>query len=79
MPKVYACLLGEWINLTDTDAKIMYKLNEFTDPNTWFKEGGIFHTDRNAKSSHYDSYEKVKILYNNHLYTIHPSFIQILD
>lgn len=78
MKHVYACLLGDWINLTESDAKIMHKLNEFTDPNTWLSEGGSFYTDKYSKTTTFDEYEKIKILYNNKVYSIHPSFIQII-
>ena len=79
MKQVYACLLGEWVNLTENDGKIMYRLNEFVDPNTWLSEGGAFYVNCNPPTSVYDGYEKVKILHNDHLYTIHPAFIQILE
>ena len=78
MKHVYACLLGDWIDLTESDAKIMYKLNEFTDVNTWLSEGGSFYTDKYSKTDTFDKYENIKILYNNKVYSIHPSFIQII-
>ena len=78
MVNVYACLLGEWINLNEVDAKIMVKSDTPTDPTTWYKEGGFFSNGTNPKISTYDGYEKINILYNDTIYSIHPSFIQIV-
>ena len=78
MVNVYACLLGEWINLNEVDAKIMVKSDNLTDPTTWYNKGGFFSNGTNPRISTYEGYEKIDILYNNKIYSIHPSFIQIV-
>lgn len=79
MINVYACLLGEWINLNEVDAKIMVKSDNLTDPTTWYNKGGFFSNGTNPRISTYEGYEKINILYNNKIYSIHPSFIQIVE
>lgn len=79
MVNVYACLLGEWINLNEVDAKIMVKSDNLTDPTTWYNKGGFFSNGTNPRISTYEGYEKINILYNNKIYSIHPSFIQIVE
>ena len=78
MVNVYACLLGEWINLNEVDAKIMVKSDNLTDPTTWYNKGGFFSNGTNPRISTYEGYEKINILYNDTIYSIHPSFIQIV-
>lgn len=79
MVNVYACLLGEWINLNEVDAKIMVNPDNLTDPTTWYNKGGFFSNGTNPRISTYNGYEKINILYNNKIYSIHPSFIQIVE
>ena len=79
MVNVYACLLGEWINLNEVDAKIKVTSDNLTDPTTWYNKGGFFSNGTNPRISTYEGYEKINILYNNKIYSIHPSFIQIVE
>lgn len=65
MINVYACLLGEWINLSNSNVIID---NSYTDANLWYKE---------AIQSLFD-YDYINIEYENKLYRIHPSFIQVV-
>lgn len=64
MTKIYACLLGEWVNLTDSNSTI----DDRRDPNTWWEEDG----------PNMFEYDYVNIQYKNKNYRIHPSFIQIV-
>ncbi|WP_180523988.1 hypothetical protein [Staphylococcus haemolyticus] len=36
MQNIYACLLGEWVNLSESDNVIID--NAYTDANLWYKE-----------------------------------------
>ncbi|MCG1703962.1 hypothetical protein K4P65_04555 [Staphylococcus epidermidis] len=66
MKNVYACLLGEWINLSESDDVIID--DSYTDANLWYKE----------QIDNLFNFDYVNIQINNVNYRIHPSFIQLL-
>lgn len=66
MTKVYACLLGEWVNLSESDNVVID--NSYTDANLWYTEVGQTMFDYNYIHIGYDGVD----------YKIHPSFIQVL-
>lgn len=66
MKYVYACLIGEWVNLSKADNLVID--NSYTDANSWYKENihSLF------------DYDYINIEYSNKLYRISPHFIQIV-
>jgi len=66
MKNVYACLLGEWVNLSNTENVIID--NSDNDVNHWYKE----------KIDTLFDYDYINIEIDNVHYRIHPSFIQVL-
>lgn len=66
MKNIYACLLGEWVNLSESNNVVIDKSH--TDANLWFNEVGdrIF------------DYNYINIEIDNMHYRVHPSFIQVL-
>ena len=66
MQNIYACLLGEWVNLSESDDVIID--NSYTDANLWYKE----------QIDNLFNFDYVNIQINNVNYRIHPSFIQVL-
>ncbi|RIN55035.1 hypothetical protein BU052_10980 [Staphylococcus simulans] len=66
MQSIYACLLGEWVNLSDSDKVVID--NAYTDANLWYKEqiNDLF------------NFNYIHIQIDNVNYRIHPSFIQVL-
>ncbi|HHW6910646.1 TPA: hypothetical protein ACU2WU_000097 [Staphylococcus aureus] len=66
MKNVYACLLGEWVNLSNTENVITD--NSYNDVNHWYKE----------KIDTLFDYDYINIEIDNVHYRIHPSFIQVL-
>ncbi|MCQ1088828.1 hypothetical protein NNK95_03370 [Staphylococcus aureus] len=66
MKNVYACLLGEWVNLSNTENVIID--NSYNDVNPWYKE----------KIDTLFDYDYINIEIDNVHYRIHPSFIQVL-
>ncbi|MDK9844896.1 hypothetical protein CD144_02205 [Staphylococcus equorum subsp. linens] len=66
MKNVYACLLGEWVNLSNKENIIID--NSYNDANHWFRE----------KNDTLFDYDYINIEIDNAHYRIHPSFIQVL-
>ncbi|HHW7199944.1 hypothetical protein IRZ44_04655 [Staphylococcus aureus] len=66
MKNVCACLLGEWVNLSNTENVIID--NSYNDVNHWYKE----------KIDTLFDYDYINIEIDNVHYRIHPSFIQVL-
>lgn len=64
MKNIYACLLGEWVNLTTSHATI----DDNKDANVWWEENGTTLFD----------YNYVNVQYRGKNYRIHPSFIQVV-
>lgn len=66
MKNIYACLLGEWVNLSESDNVVID--NAYTDVNLWYKE----------KIDDLFNFNYINIQIDNVNYRIHPSFIQVL-
>lgn len=64
MKNIYACLLGEWVNLTASHATI----DDNKDANVWWEENGTTLFD----------YDYVNVQYRGKNYRIHPSSIQVV-
>ena len=76
--KIHACLLGEWVCLTDDpDCKIGTKLSF---PQTWYKENAELWAPLNKKQEHtYYQLDYVELIYKGTSYRINPIFIQITE
>lgn len=77
MEKVYACLLGEWVDLHEDDDCVMGP--HMTSPSIWWEENAELWSPR-AKSGDHTMYQQdyIMIHYKNCDYRIHPMFIQIV-
>lgn len=64
MKKVYANLLGEWIDITDTGT-----IDDNQDPKIFIREDGLEILSK---------YTYINVQYNGKNYRIHPSLIQIV-
>ena len=72
MKRIYACLLGEWVDITDEGTIQTYN------PRDYFES----HTSKPDISLMMGSsfkFEFVNILYKKKLYKINPSLIQIVE
>ena len=63
---VYACLLGEWVNLSESNDVVID--NAYTDVNLWYKE----------QIDNLFNFNYINIKIDNVNYRIHPSFVQVL-
>jgi hypothetical protein len=69
--RIYACLLGEWVDITETAT-----VADCQDPVTYFKENLKYENgSRYAKCFEYDY---IHIQYQGKDYRINPAFIQIV-
>jgi hypothetical protein len=69
--RIYACLLGEWIDITETAT-----VADCQNPVTYFQENLRYEDGaRNAKCFEYDY---IHIQYQGKDYRINPAFIQIV-
>ena len=64
MKKVYANLLGEWIDITDTGT-----IDDNQDPKIFIREDGLETLSK---------YDYINVQYDGKNYRIHPSLIQIV-
>ena len=76
MYKVYACLLGQWTELTEDDYQIGYD-NQFFSPYNWAKEGYIKNIHNFIENSFYDM-SIVQIIHKNKKYFLSPVHIQVI-
>lgn len=70
MKRIYANLIGNWIDITDTGTIEQQDPGSFIEENLYYKS-----PDRKAKCFEYDY---VHIQYEGADYRIHPSMIQIV-
>ena len=75
MYKVYACLLGQWTELTENDYQIGDGI-QFFSPYNWAKDGYIKNSQNFIENSFYDM-PIVQIIHNNKKYFLNPVHIQI--
>ncbi len=76
MYKVYACLLGQWTELTEDDYQIGYN-NQFFSPYNWAKEGYIKNIHNFIENSFYDM-SIVQIIHKDKKYFLSPVHIQVV-
>lgn len=62
MKRVYACLLGEWVDITDTG--LLHQQKPLTYVNEELQD--MF------------KFDYVNVTYNNKNYRVHPSLIQVI-
>lgn len=78
MKNVYACLLGEWVNLHDDENCVMGP--RMTSPSTWWEENAeLWSPIQKSKANTMYQQDYVMIHYKGRDYRIHPSFIQIVS
>ena len=75
MYKVYACLLGQWTELTENDYQIGDGI-QFFSPYNWAKAGYIKNTHDFIENSFYDM-SIVQIIHKDKKYFLSPVHIQI--
>lgn len=77
MTNIYACLLGEWVNLNDDPNCVMGV--HHTSPYIWYEENAIIFSPekRDIYNSYYEL-DNVHIHYKGKDYRINPIFIQIV-
>lgn len=75
---IYACLIGEWVNLSADPDCIMG--THMVSPNVWWKENPVIWSPfkREKENTMYQQ-DYVNILYKGIKYRIHPMFIQIVS
>lgn len=74
---VYACLAGNWVNLSKEDDCVMGPHQKH--PSIWYEEGAEIYSP--AKKDKFDCYyelDYVQIAYKGKDYHINPIFIQIV-
>ncbi len=72
MMRIYANLLGQWIDITESGT-----VEDHQNPLTFFKENLTYDPDSHtAKCFEYDY---INIQYENRNYRIHPSMVQIVS
>ncbi len=78
MKKVYACLLGEWVDLTSDENCVMGP--HMTSPSIWWEENAELWSPINKKEAD-TMYQQdhIEIHYKGSDYRIHPMFIQIVS
>lgn len=70
--RIYACLLGEWIDITETGT-----VEDFQNPVTYFEENLKY--ENGSKTAKCFEYDYIRIQHQGKNYRIHPMFIQIVN
>jgi hypothetical protein len=69
--RIYACLLGDWVDITDDGT-----VEDNKNPVAYFKENLTY--VGNSKVATAFEYDYININYQNKSYRIHPSMIKII-
>ena len=69
--RIYACLLGEWIDITETAT-----VADYQNPVTYFRENLKY--DEGSRYADCFKYDYIHIQYQGKEYRINPAFIQIV-
>ena len=78
MKNVYACLLGEWVNLSEDDSCTIGHNGQ--PASTWFKEGGDLWARKSGSGEKcFVDLDYVWVHYHGKSYRINPVFIQIVE
>lgn len=72
MKRIYASLLGEWIDITDTGT-----VEDHQNPLVYFEEKLYYIGDSTVAECF--KYNYINVQYNGTNYRIHPSCIQIVE
>ena len=72
MKRIYANLLGEWVDITEAGT-----VEDHQDPLTFFNEHLTY--SKGSKVAKCFEYDYINIQYNGRNYRIHPSMIQIVS
>lgn len=72
MKRIFANLLGEWIDITDSGT-----VEDNQNPSAYFKEN-LCYID-NSTIAECFKYDYINVQYNKANYRIHPSCIQIVE
>ncbi len=77
MTNIYACLLGNWVNLSDDPNCVMGIYQK--DPNTWWEENAEIWSPSTKETEH-TMYQQdyINVHFQGKNYRIHPMFIQIV-
>lgn len=70
--RIYANLLGNWTDITDTGT-----VEDYQNPTTYFKENLWYSEDSTVAECF--KYDYINVQHNNHNYRLHPSMIQFVD
>ena len=76
MKKIYACLLGNWVNLSDDPNCVMGKNHSI--PSIWYEENASIWSPNSKEEHTYYQLDYVEIHYLGKDYRINPIFIQIV-
>lgn len=71
MTKIYACLLGEWVDITESGT-----VEDHQNPSLYFEENLAY--EPNSKTAKCFEYDYINVQYQKRNYRIHPSQIQIV-
>lgn len=77
MKKIYANLLGEWVDLSDDDTCVMGP--HMTSPLTWWEENAEIWSPSKKEEHTMYQLDYVYIHYKGKDYRINPIFIQIVE
>ncbi len=77
MKNIYACLIGNWVNLSDDPDCVMGHL--YQNPNIWWEENAPIYSPykKNNEDTFYEE-NYININYKGVDYRINPIFIQIV-
>lgn len=76
MPRIHACLLGEWVCLNDDPNAFIGDNKE--SPNLWYKQNAELWAPNKKEQEHtYYQLDYVKVFYKGVMYRINPIFIQL--
>lgn len=77
MTNVYACLLGQWVNLCeDENCKMGVHM---VAPQIWYEENAPIWSSNNKEEHTFYQLEHIYIYYKGKDYRINPIFIQIVS
>ncbi|XVG95208.1 hypothetical protein ACGCUP_07225 [Eubacteriales bacterium KG125] len=77
MKNIYACLIGEWVNLSADDTVKMGE--DMLSANQWYEENASIWSPLNREPDTYYELDYVHIRYQGKDYRINPIFIQVVE
>lgn len=78
MTKIYACLIGNWVCLSDDpDCRMGRNLEH---PSLWFNnDSNINALTKRYEDDSFSELDSIRIIYKDVTYTINPIFIQLVS